>query len=166
VVISFIALMLTTPAPAIADDFFAQPEKLCNALILEGLQTQGWKLSNSVPGEFICMTSLVSFGLEGANGMPNNIAFYVNGTQGDLVNDVCIKLNINNPITRKEAFQKLRSATLALFKAFDESIPSKLEKALLKEKPVSFDTSFGKAELVHESGRIDSFKVILTNKAR
>lgn len=162
-VVSFIAVVLATPA--IAGDFFAQPEKLCNALKSEGLQTQGWKPSNSVPGEFICMTSLISFGIEGPSGMPSNIAFYVNGTQSDRANDVRIKVNINNPSTRKEAFQKLRSATSALFKAFDGSIPSQLEKALLNEKPVSFETSFGKAELVYESGRIDGFKVVLTNKA-
>ncbi len=149
----------------ITGDFFDQPDKLCNALNSEGLQTQGWKPSNSIPGEYICMTKLVSFGIEGPSGMSSNIAFYVNGTKSDRANDIRIKVNINNPSTRKEAFQKLRSATSALFKAFNANVPSRLEKAFLKEEPISFETSFGKAELIYEQGRIDIFKVVLTNKA-
>jgi hypothetical protein len=161
-IIACISLFLMKSASA--DDFFSQPEKLCNALTSEGLLTKGWKPSNSVPGEFICMTTLISFGSEGFNGMPSNIAFYVNGTQSNQADDVRIKVNINNPATRKEALQKLRSATAVLFKAINEKLPPKLDKAISNGNPLSFETAFGKAELIREPGNIDSFKMVLTNK--
>ena len=44
---------------------FNQPENICNTLKSEGLQTQGWKPSNSFAGEFTCMTDLIGFGQEG-----------------------------------------------------------------------------------------------------
>jgi hypothetical protein len=162
--IASLALVLIA-APAIAGDFFSQPERLCRILDSEGLQTQGWRPSTSFPGEFLCMTSLVSFGPEGPSGMASNIAFYVNGKQRDRADDVIIKVNINNPQTRKLAFQKLRAATNTFFKSIGEKTPPQLNRALTNEKPVSIEITFGKAELIHDPGRIDSYKIVLTDKA-
>jgi Family of unknown function (DUF6030) len=84
-------------APAIAGDFLSQPERLCGTLDSEGLQTQEWRPNTSFPGEFLCMTSLMSFSLKGPSSMASNIAFYVNGKQRDRADDVLIKVSINNP---------------------------------------------------------------------
>jgi hypothetical protein len=146
-----------------AGEFFGQPQKLCSALVSEGLGTEGWKASSGIPGEWLCMTPLTPFGSIGSNGLENNIAFYINGTDSSRANDIRIKININNPAERKAAFASLEKATKALFKAIGEPLPAKLAKALSKQKPVSFDTSYGRAELVLEPGRIDSFKVVLTD---
>jgi hypothetical protein len=162
--IIFIATYFLT-SPAIAGDVFSHPEKLCYALTSEGLQTDGWRPSNAVPGEFTCMTRYINFGPEGTFGLPSNIAFYVNGKKIDRADDVRIKININNPIVRKEAFQRLRAATVSLLKSVGEQMPDQLEKALLTEKPVSLETTFAKVELVYEPGRIDSYKVVITDKA-
>lgn len=146
------------------NNFFDQPDKLCNALDLQALQTKGWKPSNAIPGEFICMTPLVPIGLPGSNGMENNIAYYVNGTQAVRANDIRVKININNPSERAQAFDRLSIATKTLFKAIEEPVPIELSEALTAEKPISLDTAFGKVELIHEPGNIDSFKIVLTDK--
>ena len=47
------------------------------------------------------MTSLVSFSLKGPSNVASHIAFYVNRKQRDRADDALIKVNINNPQTRK-----------------------------------------------------------------
>jgi hypothetical protein len=146
-----------------ADDFFGQPQRLCSALASEGLRTEGWKPSKGMPGEWLCMTTLIPFGSVGPNGMQNNIAFYGNGTSSNRANDILIKININNPTERARAFSRLDSATRSLFKAISQPIPPELSKAISQQKPMSVSTAFGKAELILEPGRIDSFKIVLTD---
>lgn len=109
------------------------------------------------------MTTLVPFGQAGSNGMENNIAFYVNGTSPNRANDIRIKINVNNDRERGKAFARLRSATQALFRSLGQSIPSKLTDALAQQKPAEFSAEFGKVELLLETGRIDSYKVVLTD---
>jgi len=146
-----------------AGEFFGQPQRLCSALSSEGLGTEGWKASKGIPGEWLCMTPLMPFGAVGSNGLENNIAFYVNGNNPSRANDIRIKININNPSERKAAFTRLDRATKALLKAIGEPMPKELANALSQQKPVSLDVSYGRAELVFEPGRIDSFKVLLTD---
>ena len=144
-----------------ADDFFGQPQRLCSAMGSEGLRTEGWKPSKAMPGEWLCMTNLISFGSPGSRGMENNIAFYVNGTSSNRANDIRIKININNAAERRQAFSRLESATKSLFKAISQPLPPELSKAISQQKPASISTAFGKAELLFEPGRIDSFKIVL-----
>jgi hypothetical protein len=146
-----------------AKDPFEQPQQLCLALASEELRTEGWKPSKTMPGEWLCMTPFTSFGTVGSNGMENNIAFYVNGTRSNRANDIRIKININNPKERTQAFLRLNSAINTLFKAISQPVPSELTKAISQRKPVSVNTSFGKVELIFEPGRIDSFKVVLSD---
>jgi hypothetical protein len=146
-----------------AEEFFGQPQKLCSALASEGLSTEGWKASRAIPGEWLCMTPLTPFGSIGSNSLENNIAFYVNGTSSSRANDIRIKININNPAERKAAFTRLERATKALFKAIGKPVPAELAKALSQQKPVSLNANYGRVELVLEPGRIDSFKVVLTD---
>ncbi len=146
-----------------AENPFEEPQRLCSELTPDGLRTDGWKQSKVIPGEWLCMTTLTPFGTIGANGMENNIAFYVNGTSSSRANDIRIKININNPRERAQSFLRLDSATKALFKAISQPIPPELSKAMAQQKPVSVNTLYGKAELIFEPGRIDSFKVVLTD---
>jgi hypothetical protein len=146
-----------------AGEFFGQPQKLCSALASEGLSTEGWKVSRDLPGDWYCMTPLTRFGSIGTNGLENNIAFYVNGTNPSRANDLRIKTNINNPAERKAAFTRLERATKTLFKAIGEPIPEELAKALSQQKPVSLNTNYGLVELVLVPERIDSFIVVLTD---
>lgn len=146
-----------------ADDFFGQPQSLCSAMGSEGLRTEGWKPSKVIAGEWLCMTTLIPFGSTGSNGVESNIAFYVNGTSSNRANDIRIKININNAAERRQAFSRLELASKSLFKAISQPLPSELSKAIAQQKPTSVSTSFGKAELLYEPGRIDSFKVVLTD---
>jgi Family of unknown function (DUF6030) len=152
-------------ASAHAQDAFSNPSNLCAALSSEGLATEGWKASRASPGEWLCMTTLVPFGSPGSNGMPNNIAYYVNGTSRERVGDVRIKVNINNPRERAQAHWRLEVATATLFKAISQPVPSEFRAALTALKPASVTADFGKMELIEEPGRIDSFKVVITPAA-
>jgi hypothetical protein len=145
------------------NDFFGQPQQLCSALANVGLKTTGWKASRSMPGEWLCMTNLVPFGLVGPFGMENNIAYYVNGTSSGRANDIRIKINVNNSSQSKQAFDRFETATLSLFTSISEEIPNELKQAISHQTPTSFSTNFGRVELIHEPGRIDSYKVVLTD---
>ena len=111
------------------------------------------------------MTTLVPFGSPGGNGLPNNIAYYVNGTSRDRADDVRLKLNVNNPKERAQAHWRLEVATATLFKAISQPVPAELRAALTALKPASVSASLGKVELIEEPGRIESFKVVLTARA-
>lgn len=148
----------------IVNDLFERPQHLCSALTSEGLHTEGWKPSKAMPSEWLCMTTLIPFGTAGSNGMENNIAFYVNGTNQSRANDIRIKVNINNPQERNQAFSRLDSATKTLFRAILLPVPPDLSKAISQQKAISVRTAFGKAELIFEPGRIDSFKIVLADQ--
>jgi Family of unknown function (DUF6030)/Domain of unknown function (DUF4124) len=148
---------------SVADDFFGQPQRFCSALVSDGLRTEGWKVSKAMPGEWLCMSTLIPFGTVGSNGMTNNIAFYINGTNSNRANDIRIKININNAAERLQAFSRLDSVTKSLFKAISHPIPTDLSRAISQQKPISVNTSFGKVELIFEPGQIDSLKVVLTD---
>ncbi|SFF28910.1 DUF6030 family protein [Nitrosomonas sp. Nm166] len=148
---------------AAADDFFGQPQRLCSALVSEGLRTEGWKPNKAVPGEWSCTTTLIPFGTAGSNGMENNIAFYVHGTNPSQANNIRLKININNAKERTQAFSRLNSAAVSLFKAMAKPIPPELVNAISQQKPIGINTSFGKIGLtLKPDHQIDSFKVILT----
>ncbi len=162
-IVALILLYAISFHVAAANDFFGHPQRLCSALVSEGLRTQGWKPNKSVPGAWSCTTTLIPFGTAGSNGMENNIAFYVHGTNPSQANDIRLKININNAKERTQAFSRLNSAAVSLFKAMAKPIPSELVNAISQQKPVSLNTSFGKVELILKPGHeIDSLKVVLT----
>lgn len=156
-------LLILAAGQGYASDLFSNPKEVCSSLHSEGLAAGNWKASKTFEGEWLCMTSLTPFGPNGSNGMENNIAFYVNGTKPDRADDIRIKININNPNRRGQAFDKLISATESLFKAIAEPIPVALSNALKQQNPTKFTADFGQVELILEPGRIDSYKVVLTD---
>jgi hypothetical protein len=145
-------------------DFFSNPNKSCKSLSQVGISTGGWKPSKAFPGAWLCLSQMQPFGRVGPNGMENNIAFYINGTNRAYTNDIRLKININNPREKAQAFSKLTKATEQLFKYHSAPIPKELSKALKSNTPGSWQTPWGKAELILEGGRIESFKVVLINK--
>lgn len=161
IVVLIVLCVISFHATAV-NDLFGQPQRLCSALISEELRTKGWKPNKSIPGEWSCMTTFIPFGTAGANGMENNISYYVNGASPSRANDIRIKVNINNAKERIQAFSRLSSAARTLFKAIAQPMPAELSKALVQQKPVSISTSFGKIELALKPGQMDSLKVILT----
>lgn len=160
-----IALFTALPRVASSADLFLRPDEICTALASNGLPTQGWKPSQAVAGEFSCFSDLVQFGAGSSSGMRSNIAFYVDGTTRDRVNHIILKINVNNPATRSQAFERLGAATATLLASRGESMPPELTVALRDHVAVSIDSSLGRIEAVHEPGRIDSYKVLLTDPA-
>lgn len=160
-VIVFIGLWIIVLPALAAADFFNQPQRLCSALVADGLHTSGWKSNKAGPGEWSCMTKFVPFGTAGANGMENNISFYVNGASSSRVKDIRIKVNINNANERNQAFIRLNSAAKLLFKTISQPIPPELSKAIAQQTPVTITSPFGKIELIFKPGQMDSVKVVL-----
>jgi hypothetical protein len=147
---------------AAGNDLFGQPQRLCSVLASEELRAKGgWKPNKAIPGEWSCTTTFIPFGTVGSNGMENNIAFYVHGTNPSRANDIRIKVNVNNAKERNQAFARLNSAAKTLFKAISQPIPPELSKAISQQKPVSLNTPFGKIELLLKPGEKDSFRIVL-----
>lgn len=161
--IFFLVIALAAPFSWGAD-LFSNPNKLCKSLSQVSLPTSGWKPSKAFPGEWLCLSQMKPFGKVGSNGMKNNIAFYVNGTNQEYANDIRIKININNPREKSQAFSSLTRATEQLFKTHSVAMPNGLIEALKSNTPGTWQSPWGKAELVLEPGRIESFKVVLTNR--
>ena len=157
-----IALLLA-PEVVAAENFFYRPNPLCSALASEGLSTGGWKPDKATPGEWSCNSNLISFGSKGANGLQNNIAYYVNAKSFDRAYEVRIKINVNNPEEQNLAFSRLNSAAKTFFDAVAKQAPANLATAIKMQKPILVTTDFGSAELAFEPGRIDSFKLVLTD---
>ena len=149
---------------ATTSDFFARPGAVCSSLDDLGLVTSGWKPSNALPGEWVCLTPYLEFGPRGPGGLASNIAFYGAGTRAERAHDYRVVVNINNPITRSEAFERLAAATEVLFGLAGAPFPTGLADALRTQRPVATSTVFGTAELVYEPSRIDTYKVVLTDQ--
>ena len=147
-----------------ASDFFADPEGACSALEYLGVPSGGWKPSRAFPGEWGCLSQLVPFGSDSSNGMKNNIALYVNGTSRSRADDIRIKINVNNPSEKSAAFSRLTAAAQKFFTIAKTPMPAELARALKAQRPGSWNTEWGRAELVLEPGRIESFKVVLTDE--
>ena len=148
---------------AAANNLFNQPQRLCSALVSDGLRTQGWKSNIVAPGEWSCTTTLVPFGTAGSNGMENNIAFHAYGTSPNQANSIRLKININNDKERTQAFSRFNSTIKSLFKALAQPIPQELLDAISQQKPVLISTSFVKIELMLKPNpQIDSIKAVLT----
>ena len=161
-IVVFIVLCVISFHSAAGNDLFGQPQRLCSALASEELRAKGgWKPNKAIPGEWSCITTFIPFGTAGANGMENNIAFYVHGTNPSRANDIRIKVNVNNARERTQAFSRLNSAAKTLFKAISQPIPPELSKAISQQKPILINTSFGNVELILKPGEIDSFKIVL-----
>lgn len=148
---------------ASAADLFTRPSESCLLLVAQGLHTSGWK--SRAPGDFGCSSVLVPIGAPGPNGLATNIAYYVNGKTGDRASDIRVKVNINNPASRKLAMAKLREAADALFRASGESVPEGIAKALDRGTMGFVQTGFGTAEVLDERGNVSSFKLTLTSRA-
>ena len=138
-----------------------EPAKLCGVLTSMDLKTEGWRPSNAVPGEWVCMSPLVPFGTAGQAGLRNNIAYYVNGSSASRLTDIRLKININNPAERLQAQLRLETATATLFQAIGQQVPIELRRGLATLTPTNVETSFARVELAAETGRIESFKVIV-----
>ncbi len=160
-ILVFIVLYAISSHAGAANSFFNQPQRLCSALIANGLHTSGWQSNKAMPGEWSCMTKFVPFGTAGANGMENNISFYVNGTSSNQAKDIRIKININNASERSQAFSRLNSATKSLFKAISQPIPPELSGAISQQVPITISAPFGRIELIFKPGQMDSTKVVL-----
>ncbi len=162
--IMFVLIAILVAPLSWGSDFFSNPDKSCKSLAKVGIPTGDWKPSKAFPGEWFCLSQLEPFGRVGSNGLENNIAFYVNGTSRTGANDIVIKINVNNPREKAQALSKLIYATELLFESHSAAIPKELSVSLKSSQPGSWETSWGKAELILEDGRMQSFKVVLTSK--
>lgn len=146
---------------ALAADFFAEPEKLCNAVASElGPLKHSWGLVGPLyPNDYQC-----SAGVNPIIGPGNSIAYYVNGTRRDRVDNVKVILWIKKPKEREVALNAFIKTIEALFRSIGEPIPKELRSSFKTWKPVTVSTSFGKVEVERRMTDIESFGVVLTGK--
>lgn len=103
-----------SPAKAIADlDTGIKPSAICNILSSKGIKTGEWKTVNNDGDEWHCTSSYIDIGEGIDGGMPNNIAYYVNGSE-KYVSQALLVLNINNPNEESAAIQKLLNTSITL----------------------------------------------------
>jgi hypothetical protein len=145
--------------------FEHHPTALCTALQTDNLFTGGWKQSKVDPNEWYCMSSMVEFGAPGIYGLANNIAYYVIGKNSIRVDEIRIKININNPDEKSEAFSRLINATKSLFRFASTDIPAKLAHSLVEQKPITMDVDTFRTKFVLESGDVESYKLIFSENS-
>ena len=68
-------------------------------------------------GEYGCMTSLFELGPPGPSGIRSHTAFYATRKARERVSDLRVKVNINNPDSRRFAFAKHKAVTEAIRRA-------------------------------------------------
>lgn len=143
---------------------FNAPQKLCSTLSSIGLDAKSWQESNSFPGEYSCITSYVTIGSAGNNGLENNIAYYVDGTTAASVDTVKLVVNINNRDEEVVAKSRLKMAIEELFKTVDYPIPAGLMKAISANKNYKKKVSFGEVTYEVVKNKIDILKLTITNQ--
>lgn len=150
------------PVAGVTADFFGQPKRLCSALEPLGIRTGGWKHFQEL-NEWACLSALIPIGTAGRHGLPNNIAYYVDGNGASASHQMRIKVNVNNEGERSKALARLAAASEALFESVVGAMPEGLLEAILLAKPWSKDMSYGLVELIREPGNITSYIVSVTD---
>lgn len=109
-----------------ADLLNPDPKKLCEALTGNGLATRGWK--NQYEEKFGCSSPYKDIGA--GSPLPNNIAYYVEGTSGK-AELARVVLNVNDKSTASTAHSELAKAAATLIERCTGQVaPADLIKAI------------------------------------
>jgi len=124
----------TAPAQAQAQAGWLSSEA-CS--YLPALATRGWK--NDYDAEYSCSSPYKDIGADGPTGLPNNLAYYANGT-GETASQLKLVLNYNVPGNPAAATRELVTNAKALAKrATGADLPADVEAALKAGKASSTD---------------------------
>jgi uncharacterized protein DUF6030 len=113
------------------------PKTLCPAVVNIGIASGEWRKSNSTPGGWVCsnMGFSTQFGSPGPLGMPSNVSYFVVGSGPSKLDNVQIKLNVNNVSSFSAGREKLVQATRSVLSVFGEKLPAGAEEKISRVKP-------------------------------
>lgn len=128
--------------PASALSSIITPQSACSIMDSKGMATSGWhQLNDGVSdGTFICSSNYLELGTGINGGLPNNIAYYVNGASNGIHN-IKLVLNINNKKQAKLAKNKFLDNGAFLVKSImGTEFPEQIRLAILDGKATTFST--------------------------
>lgn len=108
----------------------------CNYLSsMEGYTPNKYKTSSPDTTDYMCGTPYKNIGEDSNTLLPNNIAYYVSGSNADVADTIKIIVNINQPKYAKQAREELSKAVRQLFlSAFEKSPPDNIVKQISSGK--------------------------------
>lgn len=111
--------------------------QLCSALTSIGIAPGTWRPSFGMPGGWVCsnMGQASQFGPYGPLGLPSNVSYFVTGSGPSKLDQVEIKLNINNTSTTAQGKSKLVSAARKVLSLFGQSLPKVASDKIATVKP-------------------------------
>jgi hypothetical protein len=115
---------------------------------------------------YMSSTPYYEFGTAGANGLRNNLAFYVQSPVPNSVRVVKLMLNINNGNASAAARRKYTSVATSAMRAFGITVPEQLKSALLKERSVTIKTPTALVSNQHHEDRIEWEKLVIESKMK
>lgn len=115
------------PKPSSSNLIMKEPSNACSSMVRVGLVTNGW--NNRYENSYGCSSPYKDIG----NGypMPNNLAFYAEGTKSE-VRKIKLVLNFNDRNDTDDAYSELLKASALLIKSFTGSdMPVQIKTAIL-----------------------------------
>ncbi len=141
---------------------FANPKKLCEVLSKNGIGSlKDWQ--NPFDMGWGSLTDYYQFGSQNdGNGMQNNIAYYLEGTENE-VKSITLNLNINNPSDKKNALKFLADLADKTFASINLQIPTDLTKSILSSKEYKGEVSNFLISNILEKSKIETWKVTIVS---
>jgi hypothetical protein len=115
---------------------------------------------------YMSSTPYYKFGAAGANGLRNDLAFYVESPNPNSVRVVKLMLNINNGDASAAARRKYASVATSAMRAFGITVPERLKSALLKGRSVTIKTSTATVSNQHHKDRIEWEKLVIESEVK
>lgn len=115
---------------------------------------------------YMSSTPYYEFGTAGANGLRNNLAFYVESPDPSSVRVVKLMLNINNGNASAAARRKYTSVVTSAMRAFGITVPERLKSALLKGRSFTIETPTATVSNQHHEDRIEWEKLVIESKVK
>lgn len=123
-------------------------------------QLHSWRSDGM--GGFMSITDYYRFGTaSAANGLDNNLAYYLESNNEDYVEKLSLVLNINNAAERRDGLAILKTVTERTFKSIKVIIPPGLIRSIQSPKAYSYSNQMLSVILERENNNIESWKLII-----
>lgn len=145
-------------------DIFNNIKPLITELSRNGIgQLHSWRSDGM--GGFMSITDYYRFGTaSAANGLDNNLAYYLESNNEYYVEKLSLVLNINNAAERRDGLAKFKTVTERTFRSIKIATPSGLIKSIEAPKAYSYSDGTLSVSLERENNNIESWKLIVKSK--
>lgn len=126
-------------------------------------QLHSWRSDDM--GGFISITDYYRFGVaSAANGLDNNLAYYLESNNEDYVEKLSLVLNINNADERRDALVKFKTVTERTFKSIQVATPPRLIRSIEAPKAYSYSNGMLSVSLERENNNFESWKLVIKSQ--